>query len=76
MADEDTIRMANQIAAFFAAYDEAEAVSGIAGHVNAFWTPAMRRALAACAASEAAERLDPLVVKAVPAVRQPSDASA
>ncbi|NOG70634.1 formate dehydrogenase subunit delta [Roseicella sp. DB1501] len=48
---EKLIRMANQIAAFFRAYPEAEAVAGTREHIQAFWTPGMRRALAGfCAA--------------------------
>lgn len=39
------IRMANQIAAFFRAYPEAEAVAGIRDHIMSFWTPRMRETL-------------------------------
>lgn len=35
-------RMANQIAEFFQAYPEAEAVDAIADHINQFWTRRMR----------------------------------
>jgi formate dehydrogenase subunit delta len=37
--------MANQIAAFFRAYPEADAVAGVGEHIRAFWTPGMRAAL-------------------------------
>ncbi|RAI57783.1 formate dehydrogenase subunit delta [Roseicella frigidaeris] len=48
---EKLIRMANQIATFFRPYPEAEAVAGTREHIQAFWTPGMRRALAGlCAA--------------------------
>ena len=42
------VRMANQIAAFFASEPEAEtAVAGIANHLQRFWDPRMRQALRA-----------------------------
>jgi formate dehydrogenase subunit delta len=37
--------MANQIAAFFRAYPEEDAVVGVGDHIRAFWTPGMRAAL-------------------------------
>lgn len=42
----ELVRMANQIADFFGAYPEAEAVEGIADHIKDFWTPAMRSDMA------------------------------
>ena len=63
MKDQDLIRMANQIASYFAAYGEAEAVTGIAAHVTSFWDPRMRAQLLAFA-DDAAD-LDPLVKQAV-----------
>lgn len=41
------IRMANQIAAFFAAYPEEEAIASTAGHLKNFWEPRMRAELVA-----------------------------
>ena len=42
------IRMANDIAAFFAAEPvRADAVAGVAGHLQRFWDPRMRRQLLA-----------------------------
>ena len=38
--------MANQIALFFAAYPQQEAVAGVADHLKKFWEPRMRRQLA------------------------------
>ena len=35
--------MANQIAQFFRSYPHDEAVAGIASHIEAFWTPKMRK---------------------------------
>jgi formate dehydrogenase subunit delta len=57
--DRDLARMANQIAAYFAAYPEAEAVAGVAGHIRDFWDPWMRRHLAAMMA-RGGDGLDPL----------------
>lgn len=45
MSDADLLRMANQIADFFAAYPEADAVDGVRDHLEKFWTPAMRKEL-------------------------------
>ncbi len=40
------VRMANQIGAFFSAMpDRKQAVADIAGHLQKFWEPRMRRAL-------------------------------
>ncbi|MBD8909063.1 formate dehydrogenase subunit delta [Methylorubrum zatmanii] len=58
------VRMANQIALFFRSYPEDEAVAGIHKHIVAFWTPKMRRDLAAYA-DEVGDRLDALVRKAL-----------
>lgn len=63
MQDDDLIRMANQIAAFFAPYSEDEAVAGIADHIAKFWEPRMRKQLFAIAAD--AKGLDPLVARAL-----------
>ena len=42
------VRMANDIANFFEAYPDRErAVAEIAGHLNNFWDPSMRRQLMA-----------------------------
>ncbi|MFE1600372.1 formate dehydrogenase subunit delta [Methylobacterium sp. ID0610] len=57
------IRMANQIATFFHPYPEEEGVSSVAKHIQDFWTPKMREALAAYCAADG-QGLDPLVLKA------------
>jgi formate dehydrogenase subunit delta len=57
--DRDLVRMANQIAAYFAAYPEAEAIEGVAGHMRDFWDPWMRRHLAAMM-TRGGDGLDPL----------------
>ncbi|MGE6741418.1 formate dehydrogenase subunit delta [Allorhizobium pseudoryzae] len=41
--DEKLVRMANQIATFFASQPEAVRVDGVATHINKFWEPRMRR---------------------------------
>lgn len=63
MENEDLVRMANQIAAFFTPYTEEEAVKGIANHIAMFWEPRMRKQLRAIAGN--APGLDPLVVRAL-----------
>jgi len=42
---DDLVRMANQIAAFFAPYPKEEAVAGVSEHLRKFWDPSMRVAL-------------------------------
>lgn len=64
MTTDETVRMANQIASFFAAYPHDEAVSGVLGHIKDFWEPRMRTALKAYVA-EGGQGLEPLVVEAV-----------
>jgi formate dehydrogenase subunit delta len=61
-------RMANQIAEFFQAYPEAEAVEAIADHINQFWTRRMREDFRAGFAEDAAA-LSPLVRQAREKVR-------
>jgi formate dehydrogenase subunit delta len=41
------VLMANQIAGYFKAYPEDDAVAGISDHIKSFWTPGMRRTLTA-----------------------------
>lgn len=65
MADNTAtlVRMANQIADFFIPYPEAQAVSGVREHIKSFWTPQMRKDLAAHVAA-GGEGLRPAVVAA------------
>jgi formate dehydrogenase subunit delta len=65
---EKLVRMANQIATFFRAYPEEEAVAGIHEHIVAFWSPVMRRDLLA-RADRTGDGIDPLVCKAIRALR-------
>ena len=45
MEDDKLVFMANQIAAYFKAYPEPDAVAGVSDHIKSFWTPGMRRTL-------------------------------
>jgi formate dehydrogenase subunit delta len=45
MALSEIVRMANQIAEFFAAYPHDTAVKETAGHIRSFWDPRMRKEL-------------------------------
>lgn len=47
MSLKDIVRMANQIAEFFSAYPEDEAIAGISQHIIDFWDPRMRSELEA-----------------------------
>jgi formate dehydrogenase subunit delta len=64
MAAEDLVRMANQIALFFAPYPEEEAIEGVRDHLQKFWTPVMRRELATIATTTD-NKLHPLVLGAL-----------
>jgi formate dehydrogenase subunit delta len=57
------VRMANQIADFFIPYPQAQAVAGVREHVTSFWTPQMRKDLAAYVAAGGAG-LRPVVIAA------------
>jgi len=56
--------MANQIARYFAAQPGGGAAEATKDHLLSFWTPAMRRAIAAHAAG-GADDLDPVAAAAV-----------
>ncbi|WP_034998181.1 formate dehydrogenase subunit delta [Beijerinckia mobilis] len=63
--NETLIRMANQIATFFRPYSREEAVKGIRSHIEAFWSPTMRRDLCILIAKDP-DGLDAIVIEAVP----------
>lgn len=66
MAGDNTktlVRMANQIADFFAPYSGEQAVSGVQNHIKKFWSPVMRRDLAAHV-EHGGEGLRPAVIEA------------
>jgi formate dehydrogenase subunit delta len=62
--DARLVTMANQIAGFFRPYPAAQGIAGVRRHLQDFWTPAMRAALAERVARDAAG-IDPLVVAAL-----------
>jgi len=64
MRHDDLVRMVNQIAQFFDAYPEAEAVAGVKDHVKRFWDPSMRTELIG-ARQLLATRLHPLANSAL-----------
>jgi formate dehydrogenase subunit delta len=47
MAEDDLVRMANQIADFYQPYPRDEAVQGVAEHISMFWETRMRSKLSA-----------------------------
>ena len=66
MAGDNTktlVRMANQIADFFAPYSGEQSVSGVQTHIKKFWSPTMRRDLAAHI-EHGGEGLKPAVIEA------------
>lgn len=66
MQPEELVRMANQIAHFFAAYPDEEAIDGVRDHLVKFWDPAMRKELLSIAGglTPTSRQLDPLVLRA------------
>lgn len=64
MNDQDLVRMANQIADYYQAYPEEEAVAGIAAHIRSFWDPRMRKSLESHVVAGGAG-LKPLVLAAM-----------
>jgi formate dehydrogenase subunit delta len=68
METRDMVRMANQIADYFKAYPEGQAIKEVAGHIRSFWEPHMRDQLTAYIAKGGAD-LHPLVLKAVHAMK-------
>lgn len=75
MSESRIPRMANQIAIAFAARREAEQIPGVAGHINDFWAPPMRRELLDRVAADPAA-FHPLVRAAAPLIRDPGRAAA
>ena len=64
------MRMANQIATFFASQPQATAAEGVATHINKFWEPRMRRDLFLLI-DHGGEGLKPLVMEAAALIRRP-----
>jgi len=64
MSSDKIIRMANQIAIFFASYPQEEAVAGVRKHIKDFWEPRMKEQIRGYVAAKDAA-LHPLVVEAI-----------
>ncbi|MFP5077529.1 formate dehydrogenase subunit delta [Rhizobium sp. YIM 134829] len=69
--EEKLVRMANQIATFFASQPAEIRAEGVATHINRFWETRMRRGLFTLAGTEGSG-LDPLVLAALPLIRRPN----
>ena len=65
---EKLVRMANQIADFFAPYSGEEAIAGVEQHIRSFWTPRMREELLAFA-DAGGKGLKPPVIAALAGMR-------
>lgn len=76
MADttKTLVRMANQIADFFAPYPGEQEVVGVQNHISRFWAPTMRRDLAAHIEKGGAG-LKPSVLEAFQRMAQGSNAT-
>jgi formate dehydrogenase subunit delta len=70
MSPDKLVMMANQIATFFKSQPGSAQSEQVAGHINDFWDPRMRAALAAHVAAGGAG-LDPLVLAAMAEIRVP-----
>jgi formate dehydrogenase subunit delta len=65
------VKMANEIAAFFEADpDRAAALEGIAGHLQKFWDPRMRREILKWVDDHQGEGLKPSALEAIQRHRQ------
>jgi len=70
MNTHELVRMANQIADYYQAYPQDEAVAGIAAHIRSFWDPRMRDGLARHVAS-GGDGLSPLALNAMRSLLEP-----
>ena len=70
MTPETLVRMANQIADFFKAQPEEDALAGASNHIRMFWDPRMRAKMAEHLAA-GGEGLSPLARAAVGRACQP-----
>ncbi|MFO1188368.1 MAG: formate dehydrogenase subunit delta [Alphaproteobacteria bacterium] len=73
MEAQRLVHMANQIAAFFKAYPEPEAIAATATHIRDFWDPRMRQQLAALVTA-GGDGLTPIARKAALALGEPTPA--
>ena len=66
MSTDNLIKMANQIAQYFANEpDQKQAVLGVRNHIQMYWTPGMRKELLAWQTEHQGKELHPLVQTAV-----------
>ena len=66
MDSDNLVRMANRIGEFFAAMPDAqEAQAGIAGHLQRFWDPRMRREILAHVEQRGGTGLSEIVRQAI-----------
>jgi formate dehydrogenase subunit delta len=65
MNTDKLVRMANQIATFFAHEGPERGAESVADHLKKFWDPRMRTELAAAVAEGRAAGLDPIALAAV-----------
>ena len=66
MSNESLIKMANQIAQYFATQpDQEQAVLSVRNHLQMFWAPSMRKELLAWQTEHQGADLHPLVQEAV-----------
>ena len=73
MSHDKLITMANQIARFMESKPHDEGVAGLAGHINDFWEPRMRRQLFELL-DQGGNGLRPLVLDAAEKIRRPAAA--
>jgi formate dehydrogenase subunit delta len=72
MSAERLVQMANDIGHFFAAEPQrSDAIAGIAGHIQRFWDPRMRRQIAAHLAA-GGEGLEDLPRAAIATLKPPA----
>ncbi len=69
---ETLVRMANQIGTFFDSQPGAKAALQIADHIDSFWSPPMRKGLAAHVADTGGTDLRPSVLEAARLIRTSS----
>ncbi|MBC2654614.1 formate dehydrogenase subunit delta [Pseudomonas sp. MSSRFD41] len=73
MSTANLVKMANQIASYFANEpDQAQAASSVRNHMQLFWTPAMRQELLAWHRQQQQSELHPLVRQAIDSSGQPT----
>jgi len=75
MSPDKLIYMANQIARFMQSKPHAEGVTMLAGHINDFWEPRLRRQFFEILDAGGAG-LHPLVLEAASAIRRPAPVGA